>query len=121
MITLCIPEASPSLNRLTGKHWAYHHRLRRHWSMLILVAKNHANIGDWQALEKAQVTVTREGYKLLDTDNYFGGLKCLLDSLKDHHLIVDDSPDHLTLSAGQRRISRSEYPRTLIVIQTAKE
>jgi len=117
MITLTIPEASPSLNELKGKHWSHHYRLRKHWSMLVLVAKSEAHIPFGDAADKVQVRIIREGRRLLDFDNLVGGTKILTDSLREQHLIVDDSPAHVTLTYEQRQIPKSDYPRTLVEIQ----
>lgn len=116
MITIVIPEASPSLNAHKWKHWSHHLKLRKHWSMLVMVAKNEARIGNPDPLDKATVKIIREGYRKLDTDNFVGGLKCLIDSLREQRLILDDSPDHMTLVTEQRQIPRASYPRTVVEI-----
>lgn len=116
MITLTIPEASPSLNEHKWKHWSHHLRLRKHWSMLVLVAKVEARVSMDTPLDRVTVKITREGHRKLDTDNFVGGLKCLIDSLREQRLIVDDSPDHMTLTTEQRQIPKSSYPRTLVEI-----
>ena len=107
MILLEIPEASPSLNIMRGKHW----------STLVMVAKSERKLFGTTPAQKAQVKITREGYRQLDTDNFVGGLKCIIDSLREQHLIVDDSPDHITLVSEQVKIPKSAYPRTLIEIK----
>ena len=116
MITLCIPEASPSLNEMKGKHWSFHHRLRKHWSMLILIARVQAQIPPSEPLDKLGVKIIREGRRLLDLDNLVGGTKVVTDSLREQRLIIDDSPEHVSLSYEQRKVPKSGYPRTLIEI-----
>jgi len=117
MITLSIPEASPSLNELKGKHWSHHQRMRRHWSMLVLIAKNEARVSMAAPPEQVTVQITREGRRKLDEDNLAGGLKCLIDSLREQRLIVNDDPQHMTLLPTlQVLIPKTAYPRTLVQI-----
>jgi hypothetical protein len=116
VITLTIPEASPSLNEHKWKHWSAHIKLRKHWSMLVLVAKNEARVPNTDPKELVSVKIIREGHRKLDVDNFVGGLKCLIDSLREQRLIVDDSADHMTLTTEQRQIPRSSFPRTLVEI-----
>lgn len=117
MIMLIIPEASPSLNELKGKHWAHAYRMRKHWSLLVMVAKNEAHIPFREPDERVKVRIIREGRRLLDYDNLVGGTKILMDSLREQHLIVDDSPEHIVPSYDQRQIPKSDYPRTIVEIQ----
>lgn len=118
MITLTIPEAVTSLNEHKWQHWSRQSKIRKHWSMLVLVARNQQRIFNPIPIDPAIVTITREGYKLLDHDNLVGGAcKAVLDSLREHNLIAEDSPEHLTVTYQQRKIPRSEYPRTLIEIR----
>lgn len=117
MITLTIPEASPSLNEHKWKHWSKHLRLRKHWSMLVLVAKNEAKIFNAHPVDPALVTIIREGHRLLDHDNFVGGAKSLVDSLRDQRLIADDSPAHATFTYEQRQVPKASYPRTLVEIR----
>lgn len=119
MITLQIPEPTPSMNEFVKGHWTKYRSMRRHWSMLVLVAKNQASVGAWPPFPRTRVTILREGAKLLDADNLHGGVKPIVDSLRDHHLIVDDSPEHLELTVTQVQISKPRYPRTTIKIEAA--
>jgi len=114
---LDIPEASPSLNTMRGRHWSHHYQLRKHWSQLIMVAKCQRKLFGITPLPKAEVKITREGYRALDTDNFVGGLKCIIDSLREQSFIVDDTPAHITLVTAQKVIPKSAYPRTLIEIK----
>jgi len=116
MITLSIPEASPSMNEMKGKHWSHYHGMRRHWSMLVLVAKTEAHVPFRDPFDKAVVRILREGRRLLDFDNLVGGTKVLTDSLREQRLIVDDSPAHLTITVSQRLVPRNGYPRTIVEI-----
>lgn len=119
MIRLSIPEASPSLNTCR-KHWSYHVKLRKHWSMLVMVAKVQAGGINGHHPLHARVTVTRIGKRSLDHDNFIGGLKPLLDGLKDHGLIMDDDAQHLTLTGVQMPLVKGDSPATIIEITSAE-
>lgn len=53
--------------------------------------------------------------KLLDPDNFIGGLKLLIDSLVDIHLLYDDSLEYLELQGPEQKIDLKN-PRTEIYI-----
>jgi len=67
-----------------------------------------------QALRKKEVTVISIRKKLMDPDNFIGGLKPLLDALKENKLIVDDSPEWIDLEGFQEIDIKN--PRTEIII-----
>jgi hypothetical protein len=125
VITLSIPEPTPSLNEHKWKHWSHHKKLRRHWSMLVLLARSaqlHAGAPSSKALpHHANVEVTRFGKRSLDRDNFMGGLKCLLDGLKDHRLIMDDDAKHMTLIATQKPLVKGDKPCTLVTITAGEK
>lgn len=116
MITLKIPEPSPSLNDLLGRcHWSSYQKARKYWSWLILEAKVNAKIATPTRYEKVTVTVHRYGKsRPLDEDNLYGGCKVILDGLKDVGLILDDSPSHVTLQVCQT--VGEPPPRTIITL-----
>lgn len=51
--------------------------------------------------EQVRVHVDLYGHNMRDPDNLMGSVKWILDGLKGRYL-VDDSPDHLTLTVGQQ-------------------
>lgn len=118
MITLTIPELTPSLNITRKGHWSTRHKRRKHWSMLVLVAKSDAKAFAVPKLERAQVTITRYGGKKLDADNLAGGSKDLIDGLRDNGFIADDDPDHLSVKFSQYPGARTPK-RTVITIEAA--
>jgi hypothetical protein len=119
MIVLTIPELTPSLNVTRAGHWRTRHRRRKHWSMLVLVAKSEARVYDRPpAVGKARVIVERHGGRRLDQDNAVGGLKDLVDGLRDNGFIVDDDPEHLELQFVQYPGVRKEG-KTIIRIEAA--
>lgn len=101
MITLTIPMATPSLNVVTGRHWRHYWRQRKLWRQLVWVAKAQAGIHGDPLFQRASVRIVRYGANLLDEDNLRGGMKPVIDAIKALGLIVDDSPQHITLVTEQ--------------------
>jgi hypothetical protein len=120
-ITLHIDEPTPSLNEHKWKHWSHHKKLRRHWSTLVMVATIRAGGKPLQPPSHAHVEVTRFGKRLLDHDGFHGGLKELIDGLKDHRLIADDDAKHMTLIATQKPLVKGDKPCTLVTITARSE
>lgn len=119
-IILTIPELSPSLNRtLRLGHWSKHHRYRKHWSMLVLVAKSDAGVYGTPNFPRALVTVERHGGRTMDVDNLFGSAKAVVDGLRDCGIIADDSPDHITLRVEQHPGGKGCAKRTVVRIEAA--
>lgn len=114
MITLDIPRATPSMNVTHHKHWRVMHQQKKLWAQEIWVAAAQGHRVPEKAPERAKVTVTRYG-RLLDPDNFIGGLKSVLDGLKAEGLILDDNAKHLELIATQQKGA----PRTVITIEAA--
>jgi len=114
MIELSIPEATPTLNSFVHAHWTKYRAARKHWSLLVMVAKSQAKQTLLEPLARASVRVERHGKYTLDEDNLVGGCKVLIDALKDNGLIVDDSPEHLSLTVEQR--PKSKIPRTIVTL-----
>jgi len=102
---------TPSLNKLHSNRWQMWNykkkylRELRGYELLALKGKN-----------KMAVDVTRYGSRLLDQDNFTGGLKPLVDSLKEKGLLVDDSPDWCELFIEQKKCKRGEE-KTVVVIE----
>jgi hypothetical protein len=116
VITLLIPEPSPSLNDWNYQpHWSKYARIKKHWFALVMVAKSQAHVRT-PAPQHANVHVTRFGKKNLDLSNARGGLKPLEDALKFHGLIVDDDPQHLTLTFEQCVVEVGDPPCTRVQI-----
>lgn len=118
MITLTIPELSPSLNKtLRLGHWSQHHKHRRHWAMLVLVAKSEARIWAVPLLKRAKVIIERRGGRVMDQDNLVGGAKAIVDSLKDCGFIVDDKPKNVELDVRQYPGGKDATKQTIIRIE----
>lgn len=112
MIELVIPRATPSLNQTQYKHWSVYRRLKMLWRKEIWAARIQTKAKFVIPPARARVKITRSG-RLLDHDNYIGGLKCILDCLRTDGLIRDDNAEHLELIATQQ----VGEPKTIIQIE----
>lgn len=65
---------------------------------------------------RARLRITRFGCRLLDPDNLQGGVKPLVDCIKESGLIWDDSPDWLELDVRQQKVARKDEQRTEVEI-----
>jgi hypothetical protein len=111
-LVLTILRATPSLNNfanLRRQPWRYP-EIRRIWSRAIRDALLEARIAERRPLpwprpphERVHVRVTRYApeHQWLDQDNLAGGLKPLLDALKAHELIADDTTKAIDLEPRQ--------------------
>jgi hypothetical protein len=66
-----------------------------------------------------RVTLRIIGFRCrpLDTDNFCGGAKHLIDSIREAGLIHDDAPEHITLITEQIKVAHRGEERTQIVIE----
>lgn len=112
MIVLDIPRATPSRNATFHKHWRAAYREKQLWQQEIRIARLRAGCFDPKPPSRARVTIERYG-RALDEDNFVGGLKSILDSLRYEKLIVDDTSEALELVPRQLR----GRPRTVITVE----
>ena len=121
MLTLDIPEATPSINRFRGEHWTQRHRRRTHWAWLVRCARMDAGVASRECAaprgsqELIRVVVDRWGKRELDQDNFIAGCKELMDALVAEGLLEDDSPAHVAVTYRQH----FGAPRTLITLDRA--
>jgi hypothetical protein len=122
-VTLELPVALESLNRLHGRHWSAKHRERQRWGWLLRAALLALQGGQGEALAalrshvaakgRVAVKVTTWRRRRIDQTNLEGGFKELEDCLKAEGLIVDDGPKWI-----DREISQAlGTPRTVIELQ----
>jgi len=114
-LKLIIPRVTPSLNEWQRKHWRSRKKINETWQWEIFIAymqKERSEQG--QAINKKEITVISCRKQLCDPDNFIGGLKPLIDALKNNKLIVDDSPEWIELEAFQEIDIKN--PRTEIII-----
>lgn len=68
-----------------------------------------------QGKVRRQAVFQRYGKKTLDQDNLNGGLKPLIDALKEKRLIYDDSPKYFSYDVTQFP-AKNRKPLTLVVM-----
>lgn len=115
VIDLNIPDVPPSLNMLMRMHWSKRKKLIDLWHRWIWVACSQAGVRTRDPLPFAKVTVECRRKRALDPDNLYASAKPVLDGLRAHGLILDDSPSHITLTVTQ---SKGE-PQTRVHIEAA--
>lgn len=102
MITLEIPELTPSLNELMRDLRNPHVRKAEQEKWDWLVAKAVKRKDKNAKLGQCKIKVSRCGPRPLDPDNLSAGFKFLFDALVHNNLIVDDNPSVITeLTADQ--------------------
>lgn len=99
-----IPRLTLSNNELLRMHFIVRKDLNATWWWEIKAAinkfeHNRTEISRSTGPVKRGVLIVSYRKKKLDDDNFFGGLKPLLDSLVAHKLIWDDNPEVLELRA----------------------
>ena len=116
MITLTIPEPTPSQNNFQWAHWSKIRQAKKRWGWLILHAANVAG-AQRQNLERAKVTVTRTGARMLDYDNLVAGCKStVIDNLVLQGYIAGDDPERLTVEYRQHAQRKGPHS-TVITIE----
>lgn len=115
MIRLVVPEATPSLNKYAYRHWRVQHRDKQRWYLMLLAASRIAKAE--KATGKRRLTVERHGKRKLDPDNCVGGLKIVIDGLKELGLLVDDDDDHVELVCKQERLVGAQRPHTVFLLE----
>ena len=118
---LTIKAVTPSLNEFLKMHWGEKKRLRASFASLIL-GKLHDTGYEVNKLTKPykrKVTIISYRKRKFDFDNHVGGLKPMIDSLKDIGLIWDDGEKWIELVT--RQVTDGKNPRTEIYIKGVKE
>jgi len=117
---IIIKTLTPSLNKLL--------RMNR-WKMMELkeafawevYAELHEQNPNYEVIvtaRKMKLNIISCRKSFLDKDNFIGGLKPLVDSIKGLRLIYDDSPEFLDLEAEQKIEKKRKNQRTEITISS---
>lgn len=115
VIVLHIPEASPSLNEFFHSHWRVEANSKKKWLKMMTTAAILARAT--KANGKRRVTIDRFGKRVLDQDNFLGGLKGCIDNLRKLELLVDDDAAHMELACRQCKLAKGDEPHTIITLQ----
>jgi Holliday junction resolvase RusA-like endonuclease len=121
-IKLVVWKIPPSSNEYLRMHWAVKKRLRSNFAWLLKIAAAPHILTAEKMAAHVQITIFSNAPKAtggrarrLDYDNLYGGVKPLLDAMKDIRLIVNDSPKWLDPGVSECR-DPVESPRTEISI-----
>ena len=120
-IKITIKSSSRSLNDLLRMHWAVRKKLKDDLAWEVFAELNKVDPGHEvvRTPQKVFMKITSYRKSFLDKDNFFGGLKELIDVIKELRLIYDDSPEYLNLEAEQKIEKKRKEQRTEIFISRA--
>lgn len=126
-----VERATLSENKFKGRqgHWAYQAD-KKEWALLVSIYARDIP----PATGKRKLTIERYGHRILDTGNFVGGCKSLVDAIKRHHevyaldgkggkikvgngLLVDDSPKWVEDIYIQHSVKMHFKERTVIVLE----
>ena len=113
--TFTLPFATPSLNEIQGQHWSYARREKESLRWSLASALNHIPAIP-KAAGRRRLTIVRHGRGRLDQDNLAGGVKWLVDAIKERRLILDDNPEECELVC-QQVVSRTADPHTILTLE----
>lgn len=115
IVTITITKLAPGPNGpkgLLNMHWRARHRLKDMWLLYVLEQRP----SRWKAATGVAVHITRHSSgKEMDPDNLYASCKFVLDALVRGRIIVDDSPEHITLTVSHEKAKRGEG-KTIISI-----
>ena len=114
-LTVSLPIATPSLNTLLRAHWNKRKQLKQAFKWELLVAGACEDKYKVNGAKNRRVAIKAFRARLLDQDNFIGGLKPLLDGLIELELIHDDGPEYLDLKAEQIKARRIDQRLEIIV------
>lgn len=129
VLTLDLPEATPSNNTIKAMHFHTYKRVRKGWKALVQGAMQSGNTGPLVPLERCFLSIERySSGGGLDWDNAYGGLKPLLDCLvvpstknpDGLGLIRDDNPRDMPYAPAFRQLkAKPGHGRTVVKIYDA--
>lgn len=113
---LSAPRAFPSMNAWHGgPDWKYK-RVKADWLKEFPPAAVHRARGQ-RLVSIVRLYPKKRGQRRYDDDNLRGGAKPILDALRAHGWLVNDSPQWCTLEVRQRHPIQGEHlPRTIILV-----
>ena len=129
ILTLDLPEATPSNNAIRAMHYRIYAKTRANWRGLVAGARQQGTDGLPALVERCFIAIERySSGGGLDWDNAYGGLKPLLDCLVAPSprnpdglgLIRDDNPRAMPLAPALRQLpAKRGAGRTVVRIYDA--
>lgn len=117
-VHLVMPRLTPSLNKLLAMHWRERQALNRTWDWEVKVAMRETYEEITFDHPKRKVRIISYRKRIMDSDNFVGGLKPMIDALVLNHLLVDDSNKFMILDPKQERDLKNQ--RTEVIIKEVK-
>ena len=120
-IKIVIKRPTISLNKLLRTNRWKRMELKEEFAWEVYAGIHEQN-PDHEAIttpRKMKLNIISYRKSFLDRDNFIGGLKVLIDSIKELRLIYDDSPEYLGLEAKQEIEKKRKNQRTEIIITSA--
>ena len=118
---IIIKTLTPSLNKVLRMNRWKRMELKEEFAWEVY-AELHEQNPDYEVIatpRKMRMNIVSYRKSFLDRDNFIGGLKVLIDSIKELRLIYDDSPEYLGLEAEQKIEKKRKNQRTEIIISSA--
>jgi hypothetical protein len=117
-LEVSLPVTTPSLNTLFRTHWNKRKQLKQSFKWELLIAGACESQYKINGAKKRRVAIKAFRSRLLDQDNFIGGLKPLLDGLIELELLHDDGPDYLELRAEQLKTGKADQRLEIIIEDT---
>jgi hypothetical protein len=117
-IKIVIKSLTPSLNPLLRMNRFKRMKLKEDLAWEVFVELQEQNPG-YEVIgtpRKMNLNIISYRKSFLDKDNFWGGLKPLVDAIKELRLIYDDSKEFLKWDAEQRIEKKRKNQRTEIII-----
>jgi len=89
------------------------------WEVFVELQEQNPDYDVIATPRKMRMNIISYRKSFLDRDNFVGGLKPLIDAIKELRLIYDDSEEFLNLEAEQRIEKKKKNNRTEIIISRA--
>jgi len=115
---IVIKSLTPSLNKLLVMNRWKRAELKDDlaWEVYAELQEQNPDYKVITAPQKKRLNIVSYRKSFLDKDNFIGGLKPLIDAIKELKLIYDDSPIFLNLQAEQKIEKKRNKQRTEITI-----
>jgi hypothetical protein len=114
-LTFSLPVTTPSLNQLLRTHWSKRKQLKQGFKWEALVAGACESQYKVNGMKRRRILIRAFRARLLDQDNFIGGLKPLLDGLIELELLHDDGPEYLELRAEQLKAEKVDQRLEIII------